>query len=77
MAITQLLTEPELTTEQAQLRSAFLEETGYGPSDLLSANYDTQTFLTMNGGKYRIVGSSIKHLAGPPPLVEDRDQWEL
>lgn len=78
MPITQLLTEPALTTEQAHLRSAFFKESGYGPSDLLSLNYDTRTFLTRNGGKYRVEASgSVTHLAGPPLEVEERDQWEL
>lgn len=78
MAITQLLVDPEVTPEQAHLRSVFFEQTGYGPSDLLSLNYSTRTFLTANGGKYKVLeDGKIDWLAGPSALVEERDQWEL
>lgn len=78
MPITQLLYEPELTTEQAHLRSEFFQQTGYGPSDLLSLNYETRIFMTRNGGRYRVSeDSSIDWIAGPEPRAEERDQWEL
>jgi hypothetical protein len=72
MGLTPLLQEPNLTAEQASLMDAFLEATGYGNDDLLAYNFDTQVFLTRNGGKYQVDGESIKHLAGPAPDVSDR-----
>jgi hypothetical protein len=59
--------------EHRLLREKFLEDTGYGSHDLLSLNYQTRIFLTMNGGKYRVeTDGSIEHLGGPPPDVADR-----
>jgi hypothetical protein len=77
MALEQMLAEPVLTLEQTTLRSRFFDQSGYGPSDLLSLNYSTGIFLTRNGGKYRVSGDALEWLAGPSPSVEERDQWEL
>lgn len=54
-----------VTREQAALRHEFFDLTGYGPSDLLSLNYETQTFLTRGGGKYQLEDHQIIHLDGP------------
>jgi hypothetical protein len=75
MGLEQLLQEPQLTEEQTALRSQFFSATGYGPSDLLSLNYSTHEFLTTNGGRYRLTGDGIQHLAGPPPALEER--WDF
>ena len=73
MGLTALLVNPETTDEQSLLREEFLEATGYGSDDLLSLSYSTRTFLTRNGGKYRVgEDGKIEHLSGPPPDVEDR-----
>lgn len=72
MGLAALLQEPNLTIEQEDLKQTFFEETGYGSDDLLSMNYGTRIFLTRNGGKYRVDGRAIAHLAGPPPDVADR-----
>lgn len=73
MGLAPLLQEPNLTTEQEELKQTFFEETGYGVDDLLSLNFSTRVFLTRNGGKYRVhEDQSISHLSGPPPDVADR-----
>jgi len=73
MGLAALLQEPNLTTEQKELKQTFFEETGYGLDDLLSLNFTTRVFLTRNGGKYRVdEDRSIAHLAGPAPDVSDR-----
>lgn len=75
MGLEPLLREVELTREQEELRTRFFELTGYGPSDVLALNYNTETFLTKNGGKYELSSEGIVHLGGPPPALEDR--WEF
>ena len=75
MGLEPLLQEPQLTEEQIALRTQFFSATGYGPSDLLSLNYQSRDFLTRNGGRYRLSAEGIQHLAGPPPALEDR--WEF
>lgn len=75
MGLEPLLQELTLTESQVELRSKFFAATGYGPSDILSLNYSTREFLTVNGGRYRITGEGLQHLAGPPPALEDR--WEF
>lgn len=76
MGLAQLLQEPELSDEQVELKRMFFEATGYGSSDLLSLSFSSRTFLTKNGGKYRVdQDGSITHLAGPPADVEDR--WDI
>ena len=73
MGLAPLLAEPETTEDQKTIREDFLEATGYGSDDLLSLSYATKTFLTRNGGKYKVADDgTIEHLAGPPPEVEDR-----
>jgi len=73
MGLAALLQTPDLNEEHESLKSAFLELTGYGSHDLLSLNYDTHTFLTVNGGLYRVNDDgTVEHLDGPPPDVEDR-----
>lgn len=72
MGLAPLLQEPKLNESQRAIVHRFLEETGYGFSDLLSLNYGSQTFLTRNGGKYRIVDGKVEHLSGPSTQVEDR-----
>lgn len=73
MGLAPLLTNVEITDDQRSLREEFLEATGYGSDDLLSLSYNTRTFLTRNGGKYKVLDDgSIDHLSGPPPEVEDR-----
>lgn len=53
------------TSEQRQLLFQFLRLTGYGPDDILSLSYQTNIFLTRNGGKYQLSKGRIKQLAGP------------
>lgn len=73
MALQPLLREPQLSDEQSRLRHIFFEESGYGPSDLLSLNYDTRTFMTRNGGIYRVTeDGSIDHISGPSLDLFDR-----
>jgi hypothetical protein len=57
-----------------QMRSAFLSITGYGPSELLSANAESRTFMTRNGGRYQLSEDlkRVKRLAGPSWRVEER-----
>jgi hypothetical protein len=74
MGLEPLLQDPQLNEEQIELRSQFFSATGYGPSDLLSLNYETKEFLTRNGGHYRLV-DGIQHLSGPSPYLEDR--WDF
>jgi hypothetical protein len=54
-----------VTSEQRRLLMEFLRLTGYGPSDILSLSYETNIFLTRNGGKYKLINHKIKHLSGP------------
>lgn len=54
-----------ITPQQQRLQWEFFELTGYGPSDLLSVSYETNTFLTRGGGKYRLENHKIIHEAGP------------
>jgi len=75
MALEPLLQDPQLNEEQMTLRSQFFSATGYGPSDLLSLNYEMKEFLTSNGGHYQIKDGNIQHLAGPSPFLEDR--WDF
>ena len=75
MGLEPLLQELPLTEAQSELRSQFFTRTGYGPSDLLSLNYSTREFLTVNGGRYRLTGEGITHLSGPPPELQER--WEF
>jgi hypothetical protein len=73
MGLQALLEDPRLTREQTDLRTQFFEETGYGPSDVLSCSYTTRIFLTRNGGQYRVeADGSIYHLAGPNPDPTER-----
>lgn len=73
MSLAPLLEGPRLNEEQNTLLADFFEATGYSDSDLLSLNYQTRTFLTRNGGKYKVKeDGDIDHLDGPPPAVEDR-----
>lgn len=73
MSLSALLQEPELKDSQAILRRQFLDATGYGSSDILSLNYSTRTFLTRNGGCYRVEEDGVvTHLAGPAVDVDDR-----
>lgn len=53
------------STERRKLRNRFLHRSGYGPNDILSLNYSTGVFLTRGGGKYRLKGNRVIHLAGP------------
>ncbi len=75
MGLEPMLQEAPLTDEQSTLRSQFFEATGYGPSDILSLNYQYREFLTRNGGHYQLTTDDIVHLAGPPPAIEDR--WDF
>jgi len=75
MGLEALLQELPLTEAQSELRSQFFSMTGYGPSDILSLNYSTNEFLTVNGGRYRITREGIQHLSGPPPELNDR--WDF
>lgn len=75
MGLEPLLQEVQLNEEQVALRAQFFAATGYGPSDLLSLNYNQREFLTINGGRYKFTGKELTHLAGPPPALEDR--WEF
>ena len=61
------LAERPITVTSAQRKALleFLQLTGYGPSDILSLSYQTNTFMTRNGGKYQLSNHKIKHLAGP------------
>lgn len=53
------------TRQQKKLEWEFFSLSGYGPSDLLSVSYETNTFLTRGGGKYRLENSKLIHLDGP------------
>jgi hypothetical protein len=73
MSLSALLQEPDLTEPQNRLRRQFLDATGYGSSDILSLNYSTRTFLTRNGGCYKVEeDGTVTHLAGPAVDVDDR-----
>jgi len=73
MGLAALLQEPRLNEGQEELRRQFLEATGYGSGDVLSLSYETRTFLTRNGGTYRVSeDGNIDHISGPPVGVEDR-----
>lgn len=60
-----LVERPITTPEQQQLLYKFLNLTGYGPDDILSLSYETNIFLTRNGGKYKVSKRGIVHLDGP------------
>lgn len=70
-----LVDDTPITTNSRQrlaLRS-FLEQTGYGPSDILSLNYETNIFLTRGGGKYQLKKDRVIRLAGPSADPTERD----
>lgn len=58
--------------EQRKALFEFLRLTGYGPSDILSLSYETNTFLTRNGGKYQLRDHKIVKLAGPNASPDER-----
>lgn len=73
MGLEQLLKEPQLNEDQKELRHQFFRTTGYGPSDILSLNYKTRTFLVHSGGSYQVMeDGKIDHLGGPSPNPNDR-----
>jgi hypothetical protein len=56
-----------------ELRSQFLEKTGYARSDILAWNFFTRRFMTRNGGQYEMTeDGEINHIAGPSWDPEDR-----
>lgn len=61
-----------INSRQREALMTFLRLTGYGPDDLLSLSYETNTFLTRGGGKYRLKDNRVIHLAGPSPDPEER-----
>lgn len=69
-----LVDDTPITTNSRQRRSlrAFLEKSGYGPSDILSLNYETNIFLTRGGGKYKLQNHRVIRLAGPSADPEER-----
>jgi hypothetical protein len=69
-----LVDDTPITTNSRQRRAlmAFLEQTGYGPSDILSLNYETNIFLTRGGGKYQLKNGRVVHLSGPSKDPEER-----
>jgi len=63
--------EPPVGVDNEMVRH-FLQLTSYGPSDILSLSYYTRTFLTRNGGRYRLEENRVIHLAGPDPDPSER-----
>lgn len=61
-----------MSEDRRRLMSIFFRLTDYGPSDILAFSSATGTFLTRNGGKYRIVEGHLDHLAGPSPDPSER-----
>lgn len=70
-----MLQEPELNEEQVDLWDRFCEASGYGSDEVLSVSYHTRTFLTKNGGKYRMLDDGIEWIEGPPAEAEDRMEF--
>lgn len=69
-----MLFDSDLLTEQQKfMKHIFFEKTGYGEYDLLSVNFTTRTFLTKNGGTYRLdEHQEVQWIKGPAVLLEDR-----
>lgn len=63
---------PVEPVEKIDFVNDFLERTGYGYNDLLAFSRETNTFLMKNGGKYKLVGNEVEHLAGPSPDPSER-----
>lgn len=61
------------TSQQRKMLLDFLEQSGYGPSDILSLNYTTREFYTRNGGKYFMdEDGKVNHLSGPSEDPSER-----
>ena len=70
MTIAVVKTTDEVANE---LKSQFLELTGYSRNDLLAWNVKTRRFMTKNGGLYELTElGRIIHYQGPSPDPEDR-----
>lgn len=63
---------PPLKDDRRQFLAAFMKETEYGPSEILSFNTSTGMVLTRNGGKYQFQEGQLEHLAGPSPDPSER-----
>jgi hypothetical protein len=63
---------PPLTDDRKRFLAAFMEETEYGPSAILSYSTMTGEVLTRNGGHYKLLDNKIEHLAGPSPDPSER-----
>ena len=61
-----------VNSKQRKALLDFLRLTEYTASDILSLSYETNTFLTRNGGKYCLKGNKIIHLSGPSADSDDR-----
>ena len=58
---------------QREMLKSFLTQTGYGPSELLSLNYQTREFYTRNGGKYFMDDDGkVNHISGPSEDPSER-----
>jgi hypothetical protein len=67
------MSNEEYTPPQRALISQFLSRTGYGESEILALNFNTRSFYTRNGGRYRVEDSgSVTWISGPPVDPEDR-----
>ena len=63
------------SSEQRKMLLDFLRQSGYGPSDLLSLNYQTREFYTRNGGKYYLdddPDNTLKYISGPSEDPSER-----
>lgn len=60
-------------SEQKKMILDFLRAAGYGPSDLLSLNYDSRIFFMRNGGKYIFErDGTVTHVSGPSEDPSER-----
>lgn len=64
--------EVPLTEDRKKMLSLFMEKTEYGPSEILAYSTTTGMVLTRNGGKYKLDGDKVEHLAGPSSDPSER-----
>lgn len=64
---------PPLRDDRRRFLAAFMEDTEYGPSEILSYSLYTGQVLTRNGGKYRVdADGQVHQLAGPSADSSER-----